>query len=62
MPCVAPFAARAAGSTARRVSNVPASAQQTTNDPGGDRWLRLIDELVDMYADYVLRNEKPRRQ
>ncbi|SRR6266568_2766218 len=30
------------------------SAQQTANDPGGDRWLRLIDEAVDMYADHVL--------
>jgi AcrR family transcriptional regulator len=38
------------------------SAQQTTNDPGGDRWLRLIDEVVDMYADYVLGKQTPRRQ
>jgi AcrR family transcriptional regulator len=30
------------------------SAQQTANDPGGDRWLRLIDEAVDMYAGHVL--------
>jgi AcrR family transcriptional regulator len=30
------------------------SAQQTSNDPGGDRWLRLIDEIVDMYADHVI--------
>jgi AcrR family transcriptional regulator len=30
------------------------SAQQTANDPGGDRWLRLIDETVDMYADHIL--------
>ena len=34
------------------------SAQQTANDPGGDRWLRLIDEAVDMYADHVM----PRHQ
>src|SRR4030088_1454484 len=38
------------------------SAQQTTNDPGGDRWIRLIDEMVDMYADHVLRRPTQRRQ
>jgi AcrR family transcriptional regulator len=25
------------------------SAQQTSNDPDGDRWLRLIDPMVDMF-------------
>ena len=30
------------------------SAQQTANDPGGDRWLRLVDEAVDMYADHIM--------
>jgi hypothetical protein len=30
------------------------SAQQIANDPGGDRWLRLIDEVVDMYTDHAL--------
>lgn len=29
------------------------SAQQIANDPAGDRWLRLIDEVVDMYVDHV---------
>ena len=38
------------------------SAQQTTNDPGGDRWIRLIDEMVDMYADHVLEKHTSRRQ
>jgi AcrR family transcriptional regulator len=38
------------------------SAQQISNDPGGDRWLRLIDEAVDMYADHVLRNHPPSRR
>jgi AcrR family transcriptional regulator len=38
------------------------AAQQTSNDPGGDRWLRLIDEAVDMYADHVLGPQTPRRQ
>lgn len=30
------------------------AAQQTSNDPGGDRWLRLVDEMVDMFAAHVL--------
>jgi AcrR family transcriptional regulator len=30
------------------------AAQQTANDPGGDRWLRLVDEMVDMFASHVL--------
>lgn len=30
------------------------AAQQISNDPGGDRWLRLIDDAVDMYADHAL--------
>jgi len=27
--------------------------QQLANDPGGDRWERLIDRAVDMYADHL---------
>jgi AcrR family transcriptional regulator len=39
------------------------AAQQTANDPDGDRWLRLVDEMVDMYADHVLPNRtRARRQ
>lgn len=38
------------------------SAQQTANEPGGDRWLRLIDEAVDMFADHVFAKQAPRRQ
>ena len=30
------------------------ASQQLANDPAGDRWLRLVDEAVDMYADHVL--------
>ena len=30
------------------------AAQQTANEPGGDRWLRLIDEMVDIYADHLI--------
>jgi AcrR family transcriptional regulator len=37
------------------------SAQQWSNDPGGDRWLRLVDEAVDMYADHVFA-PRPRRR
>ena len=29
------------------------AAQQTANQPGGDRWLRLTDEAVDMFYDHV---------
>jgi AcrR family transcriptional regulator len=25
------------------------AAQQAANDPGGDRWLRLVDDVTDMY-------------
>ena len=26
---------------------------QQANDPGGDRWARLVDQAVDMFADYL---------
>lgn len=29
------------------------ASQQISNDPGGDRWLRLIDDAIDMYVDHV---------
>ncbi|QZY28407.1 TetR/AcrR family transcriptional regulator [Nocardioides coralli] len=29
------------------------AAQQLSNEPGGDRWLRLADDAVEMYADHV---------
>ncbi len=29
-------------------------SQQMSNDPGGDRFMRLIDEAVDMYLEHVL--------
>jgi AcrR family transcriptional regulator len=35
-------------------------SQQLANDPGGDRWLALVDEAVDMFADHVL-NRRPGR-
>jgi AcrR family transcriptional regulator len=27
--------------------------QQISNDPGGDRWIRLIDEAIEMFFNYV---------
>lgn len=27
--------------------------QQNSNDPGGDRWTRLLDDAVEMYLDFV---------
>jgi len=38
------------------------ASQQSANDPGGDRWLRLIDDAVDMYADHVLPARPLRRK
>jgi hypothetical protein len=32
------------------------AGQQIANEPGGDRWVRLIDEIVDAYADRLLSN------
>ena len=29
------------------------TSQQLTNDPGGDRWARLLDESVDLFCDHV---------
>lgn len=29
------------------------TAQQLANEPGGDRWTRLLDETVDMFCDHV---------
>lgn len=27
--------------------------QQISNDPGGDRWIRLLDEAIEMFFNYV---------
>ena len=34
--------------------------QQISNDPGGDRWIRLIDDFVTMYVDHC-RTQRPKR-
>lgn len=36
---------------------------QQANDPGGDRWARLLDDAIDMFADHVgLPAEQPNRR
>jgi len=35
--------------------------QQVSNDPGGDRWIRLIDESVDMFLAHCLPVRAPAR-
>ena len=32
--------------------------QQISNDPGGDRWMRLIDDAVEMFLDYMTKSTK----
>ena len=32
--------------------------QQLANDPGGDRWTRLVDDAVDMYLAHVTKERK----
>ena len=34
--------------------------QQISNDPGGDRWIRLIDDAVDMFFDHMAKTNKPK--
>jgi AcrR family transcriptional regulator len=34
--------------------------QQMSNDPGGDRWTRLVDEAVEMFHDHITKgSERP---
>ncbi len=35
-------------------------SQQISNDPGGDRWLRLVDDVVSMYLSHCRRGAMPR--
>ena len=32
--------------------------QQISNDPGGDRWIRLIDDAVEMFYDHMTKKAK----
>ena len=34
--------------------------QQISNDPGGDRWLRLVDEAMEMFFEHVSRRTRGR--
>jgi len=34
--------------------------QQISNDPGGDRWYRLLDDALDMFFAYIDEREKGR--
>lgn len=33
------------------------AAQQIANDPGGDRWIRLIDDAVEMFVTYLINTD-----
>ena len=37
------------------------ASQQIANDPGGDRWLRLTDEAVDMYIAHVTNKRRGKK-
>ncbi len=34
--------------------------QQISNDPGGDRWIRLIDEAMEMFVNHVTTRSRPK--
>ena len=36
--------------------------QQIANEPGSDRWVRLVDDAVDMFLDHVNKKTKGRRK
>jgi AcrR family transcriptional regulator len=38
------------------------SFQQIANEPGTERWVRLIDDAVDMFLDHVNETKKKRRR
>jgi AcrR family transcriptional regulator len=33
--------------------------QQISNDPGGDRWVRLLDDSIEMFVGHVMRPRRP---
>jgi AcrR family transcriptional regulator len=37
------------------------AAQQISNDPGGDRWLRLVDDAAEMFVQHARRMKGRRR-
>lgn len=36
--------------------------QQISNDPGGDRWIRLIDEAVEMFYEHMTKAQRAKRR
>jgi AcrR family transcriptional regulator len=38
------------------------ASQQLANDPGGDRYIGLIDNAVEMFADHVFGKQAPKRK
>ena len=36
------------------------ASQQLANDPGGDRYIRLVDEAVAMFASHIAGKRAPR--
>ncbi len=36
--------------------------QQLSNDPGGDRWIQLVDEAIEMFFKHVTNNTAQRRR
>lgn len=36
--------------------------QQISNDPGGDRWARLVDDAIDMYLTHVRTKQRKRKR
>jgi AcrR family transcriptional regulator len=36
--------------------------QQIANEPGGDRWVRLVDDVVDMFLAHVNKQKRQRRR
>jgi AcrR family transcriptional regulator len=38
------------------------SFQQIANEPGTDRWVRLVDDAVDMFLDHVNKTKRGRRK
>ena len=37
------------------------AAQQDANEPGGDRWTRLVDEITDMYLEHYVPKGKRKK-
>jgi hypothetical protein len=35
--------------------------QQISNDPGGDRWTRLVDEAMEMLFDHLTKQQSTTR-